>query len=99
MIQGWYGKEKLDVSHSEGLKGKVAWQMICLTIKSLFGWWSFSFFLWSSCVIWGWYWKEKLDACHSWGFKGQGHENKENDRHPKKLCFLNKFSLSVPKET
>ena len=31
------------------------------------------------------------------GFKGQGHENKGNDRLPKKLCFLNKFSLSVPK--
>ena len=43
---------------------------ICLTIKSIFRWWSFLLFLWPSCLIQRWHCKEKLDARHSWGQKG-----------------------------
>ena len=49
---------------------KVLTGRICLTIKSLFRWWSFSLFLRPLCVIQGGYCKEKLDASHSWGAKG-----------------------------
>ena len=49
---------------------EVLMRRICLTIKSIFRWWSFLLFLWPSCLIQGWYCKEKLDARHSWGQKG-----------------------------
>ena len=41
---------------------KVLTRRICLTIKSLFSWWSFPLFLWLKCVIQGWYCREHLDA-------------------------------------
>ena len=49
---------------------EVLMRRICLTIKSIFRWWSFLLLLWPSCLIQRWYCKEKLDARHSWGQKG-----------------------------
>ena len=36
-------------------------KIICLTIKSLFIWWSFPLFSWPWCLIKGWYCEEKLE--------------------------------------